>query len=160
MDSPSQHRILVVRYSDRHGPPEGTIHAHQQVAERLGYVWFGKLGRPVGRGLLADLLRGEQSSAIAVLVTMINKAYAYYSCNLLGAAHEVPEAEADAIPDYYARYQIPPATWLKLSGIRKLRPETAGCITLFSSRVSLPQGLRTSPAGHLVGYADPELFVD
>jgi hypothetical protein len=153
--------ILIVRYSDAHAPPEGTLIAHQAVVDRFGYVWFGKFGRRIGPPTLQRMRQFAMGIAPAgvVLVTTSGAEYVCTYCRLLDAGFAVPEDEASAVPDYYRRYPIPPSTWLKLSRFRSLSPAQADRITLFEAHVPLSEGLRKSWSGHFLADGDPETFL-
>ena len=150
--------ILVLRFNDAHGPSEGTIHAHQQVEKRLGYVWFGKLGRPLGaktRSLLLNQTTGR-SPLFLVLATRCTDAYAFYWSPILDIERELPASEAEAVPAYYSKFQIRPNTWFKLSEIRSLAPRIAEQISVGADHLHLLSALRKTQAGSFVAEGDLE----
>jgi hypothetical protein len=149
---PQSERVLVVRYSDGHGPAEGTIAAHQAVVNRLGYVWFGKFGRRVGAETLEALRRHAASGADVAVILVASSAdgYRFDSCRLLDSGFSVPHDEATAVPDYYGRFLQPPSTWLKVADFHRLSLEQASRVRVFESQVPLPVGLRRSWSGHFL----------
>jgi len=90
-----------------------------------------------------------------VLVSTADHEYRFTVARLLDAGLAVPDGEASAVPEYYGRVQQGPSSWLKLADFSPLTLEQAGRVTVFSSRMSLPEGLRKSWSGHFLAGGDP-----
>ena len=48
-------KTIALRFGDHFAPECGTIAAHQQLIDELGYVWYGKMGNPVASAIANEL---------------------------------------------------------------------------------------------------------
>lgn len=49
-------KTIALRFSDNFAPKRGTIAAHQELIDRLGFVWYGKMGTPVSESIANEIL--------------------------------------------------------------------------------------------------------
>ena len=48
-------KTIALRFGEHFSPDCGTIAAHQEIIDKLGYVWYGKMGSTVSDKLLPTL---------------------------------------------------------------------------------------------------------
>lgn len=160
-------RLLVIRYGEMVGPPEGTIRAHQDIIARAGYVWFGKLGKAIGHTTAIELLDQIRAGVPTrvLLVTKASGTYDFHLCGLLDIAYDLPTEERGAVPAYYEsegsghrgrgwRWPLRPSTWFKLSCIEPIDSQIARDVIVVSSGSTLLQALNTSMVPWMRGETD------
>ena len=48
-------RTIALRFGEHFAPDCGTISAHQQLIDEMGYVWYGKMGNPIAARVIEEL---------------------------------------------------------------------------------------------------------
>ena len=59
-------KTIALRYAENFAPNIGTIGAHQQVIDTIGYVWYGKLGNPVSEKIATEILQAPDSVILLI----------------------------------------------------------------------------------------------
>ena len=87
-------KTLALRFGETFSPTCGTIKAHQQVIDKLGYVWYGKIGSTIADSKL-KIMKEERTDKILLIHSGgFDRWWAY----IVEITKDTPE---NGIPDYY-----------------------------------------------------------
>ncbi len=106
---------VLMRYSDRLAPPEGTIIAHNQVTKTHGYVWMGKFGRPIAQSTI-DILNEQIKNHMPTylfLAQTSGKEYTVTAGELAETSRSLNPNESSKVPKYYRNEHKKIGGWLK-----------------------------------------------
>ncbi len=103
-------KTIALRFGENFAPDCGTIEAHQQIINKLGYVWYGKMGTPVATRIVDELLSQKD---IKVLLINSGKADRYWA-HVEDIRKVIPPK--DSIPEYYQNLMDKFKTWFKVTG--------------------------------------------
>ena len=101
-------KTIALRFGEHFSPECGTIAAHQQIIDELGYVWYGKMGNPVATRIVDELLKLDDTK---ILLINSGKADRYWA-HVSDIKKETPEQEG--IPSYYRENTDKFKTWFKV----------------------------------------------
>lgn len=102
-------KTLALRFGEHFSPDCGTIAAHQQLIDKLGYVWYGKMGTPVAARIVHEL---KEQTDIKILLINSGKANRYWA-HIEEISKETPSP--DGIPEYYRDMTNQFKTWFKVT---------------------------------------------
>ncbi len=102
-------KTIALRFGEHFSPDCGTVAAHQQLIDRLGYVWYGKMGNPIASRIIEEL--NDQSDTIILLISS-GKADRYWA-HVSAVQKEVPPLSD--IPEYYRDKASKFKTWFKVT---------------------------------------------
>ena len=88
-------KTIALRFGEHFSPDCGTIAAHQQLIDELGYVWYGKMGNPVAACIMEELRDQDDTK---ILLINSGKADRYWA-HVAEIIKETPPEEG--IPEYY-----------------------------------------------------------
>jgi len=118
--SPSVH--LLMRFSDKLGFIDNTIEAHSALIRKGGMVWFGKMGKTLGKDKV-QRLNNQIEDNIPTFLYLVQRSatqgYQIYRGNILKVARDFPASQIRHIPRYYASNNIEKyiRLWIKLSSL-------------------------------------------
>lgn len=141
---------LALRYSEHYAPPEGTIDAHKDVLRATGYVWFGKVGRPVGPlslGHVADQLAAEKTIDLVLVSPRHGKDCTFHLCSSDMVVTAPPANDDPGIPSYYAGLPSRPRTWFRVQLMGAADSALVERLTIASTGSKLSKTLRRSMSG-------------
>ncbi len=102
-------KTIALRFGEHFSPECGTIAAHQQLIDKLGYVWYGKMGAPVAARIIDEL---ESENKTKILLIHSGKQERYWA-HVSTIQKETPER--DGIPEYYRDMTGKFKTWFKVT---------------------------------------------
>ena len=101
-------KTIALRFGEHFSPECGTIAAHQAIIDKLGYVWYGKLGSPVNQKMIAEILTNDSPRFL-----LINSGKAdRYWVHISAISKEVPDKAE--FPEYYHELSEKMKTWFKV----------------------------------------------
>lgn len=103
-------KTIALRFGEHFSPDCGTIAAHQQLIDKLGYVWYGKMGNPVATRIINEL---EEQADSRILLIHSGKADRYWA-HVIEISKKTPPLEG--IPKYYRNLTEKFKTWFKITG--------------------------------------------
>lgn len=122
-------KTLALRFGETFSPPCGTIKAHQEVINKLGYVWYGKAGAKIADARTSVIKR----EADRILLIRSGKTERYW-----GYFEEISkEMPSEGIPDYYKDMADRFHTWFKFIKIEPAPKDVISCCTVISSNQPL-----------------------
>ena len=150
MDKETYH--LAIRFSDSRFRIENVVALHNEIVSRVGYVWFGKMGLPIGVTKI-DQLKLQISLKLptfAYLVKSFRMKSTFYKANILDITRRLPKSEVENFPDYYRQYNLINyvKTWLKISKIVPVDDDEINHIKVAKSIFTLRETLSRSASGH------------
>ena len=102
-------KTIALRFGEHFSPDCGTIAAHQQLIDKLGYVWYGKMGNPVATRIVQELTNQKETK---ILLINSGKADRYWA-HVAEITKEMPPLEG--IPTYYRDMTDKFKTWFKIT---------------------------------------------
>ncbi len=102
-------KTIALRFGEHFSPDCGTIAAHQQLIDELGYVWYGKMGNPVAACIMEELRDQDDTK---ILLINSGKADRYWA-HVAEIIKETPPEEG--IPEYYRDMSDKFKTWFKVT---------------------------------------------
>ena len=99
---------IALRFGEHFAPKCGTIAAHQELIDKYGFVWYGKLGTPISKSAIEDIMSMDTPK---ILLIRSGKAERYWAM-VSEIKREIPEKLY--IPDYYADNADSFSSWFKI----------------------------------------------
>lgn len=153
-EKPQQTVHLMIRFSDRIVKIDDTISEHLAVLERYQAVWFGKLGKPVGRPHQAAINRQLDVGipTYIYLVQNVSGRYKFYRGTIAMIALEFPEDEMELVPEYYSEaFDLENVRfWAKLVKLTSVGKDEIVGLSSISSIAPIISTLQSSMAGFFV----------
>ena len=59
-------RTIALRFGEHFSPECGTIAAHQRVIEKIGYVYYGKMGNRVAESVIKEIMKQEERKILLI----------------------------------------------------------------------------------------------
>lgn len=101
-------RTIALRFGEHFAPDCGTIAAHQEVIDKYGHVWYGKMGTLVGKNVSADIMDNEEPRILLIRSGKRERYWAFVE----KVQYELPPLEQ--IPEYYRKTAGTFKTWFKV----------------------------------------------
>ncbi len=137
---------LFVRYGEQLlAGKQGTIEIHQKLAEKKGFVWFGKFGKTVNRHFI-ERVKTEKEPIYAFFFKGKKVGAEFYRGQIFDIQTDDlrQTKEKDWIPEYYRNETIPVGFWLKIKGFEKLDCRFLSRLIVASSRSPIQESLGSS----------------
>ena len=101
-------KTIALRFGEHFSPECGTIAAHEIIIDKMGYVWYGKMGSKISEKMIKEILASDSPR---ILLIRSGKTERYWA-EVKEIQYEVPEKEA--IPEYYRDTAGTFITWFKI----------------------------------------------
>lgn len=137
-------KTIALRYGENLAPEGGTIAAHQEVIDRLGYVWYGKFGSPVSQSVVQEVLGSEEPRILLIQSGGQRRYWAYIE----EIKREAPPL--NEIPMYYRNIASKIRCWIKIIEIREAANNVVSRCTVVSSGKSLTEASRSSMSPYFI----------
>ena len=102
-------KTIALRFGEHFSPECGTIAAHQAIIDKIGHVWYGKMGSAVSDKVISDIKRADQPRILLIRSGRTER----YWAKVLEIQHTVPSLSE--IPEYYRDTAGTFKTWFKVS---------------------------------------------
>ena len=100
---------IALRFGEHFAPDCGTIAAHQELIDELGYVWYGKMGSTVSAKMMKEIMASDTPK---ILLIRSGKTERYWA-RVEKIQNEVPPNKE--IPEYYRETAGTFKTWFKIT---------------------------------------------
>ena len=137
-------RTVALRFADNFAPECGTIAAHEQVIEKVGHVWYGKLGTKVSEKMLKTIMKAEEPKILLIRSGKAERYWAYVS----KAQNELPPLEE--VPEYYRDNHEKFQTWFCVTRFEKASKNIMSECTVASSGALLGHASRHSMSPYFI----------
>lgn len=131
-------KTIALRFADNFAPEGGTIVAHQEVIEELGFVWYGKLGNPISREAASMILESNDPRILLIHSGSQERFWAHV--NEIRRSTP-PLAE---VPKYYRNRVDNFGCWFKIAKFVKAPKNIMSKCVVFSSGKKLSNASRHS----------------
>jgi hypothetical protein len=101
-------KTIALRFSNKFAPDCGTIEAHNELIQKNGYVWYGKLGNRIAASVFDEILGNDEPRILLIHSGAANRYWAYVD----KIQHDIPER--DDIPEYYRDDADKFRTWFRV----------------------------------------------
>ena len=124
-------KTFALRFGDTFSPKCGTIQAHNELIERLGFVWYGKLGSPISDAKIASI-KQETDKILLIHSGKPDRWWAHF-CEI---SKSTP---VEGIPDYYVGDADKFKTWFKIVKFEPAPRDIMSKCIVISSQSSLSE---------------------
>ena len=139
-------KTIALRFSNNFAPEIGTISAHNEIINRKGYVWYGKLGARISSKVIKAVMDNEQPKILLIHSGNIGR----YWANIDKIQYDVPPS--DEIPEYYRDMASNFKTWFRVVEFEYAPKNILSLCMVVSSGASLSQASKHSMS--------PYFFID
>jgi len=130
-------RTLALRFGETFSPKCGTIEAHKQVINKLGYVWYGKTGSPVSDKKIDEMKALRTDRILLIHSGGFDRYWAYID--------KITKVTPDkGIPTYYADMTDKFKTWFKITKIEEAPRDVMSKCHVISSTSILSEASKYS----------------
>ena len=120
-------KTIALRFGEHFAPDCGTIAAHQQLIDELGYVWYGKMGKPVAARIIKELIEQENTKILLISSGKAGRYWAYVK----EISKETPPE--NGIPEYCRTLTNKFKTWFRITSFETApRDIMSKCIVISS----------------------------
>lgn len=137
-------KTIALRFGETFAPEDGTIQAHQEMIEKHGFVWYGKLGNPISVAVVRDLMEPDDPKLLLIHSGSSNR----YWLHIEKVQRETPDAEN--IPAYYRQKVEDFGCWFKVTEIEPAKKTVMSECVVRSSGKSLSLASRHSMSPYFI----------
>ena len=137
-------KTIALRFGEHFSPDCGTIAAHQELIDELGYVWYGKMGNPVATRIIDELSAQEDTR---ILLINSGKADRYWA-HVSEITKNTPDM--DSIPTYYRNMADKFKTWFKVTAFEPAPRDIMSKCYVVSSGAALGEVSRHSMSPYYI----------
>ena len=139
-------KTIALRFSNNFAPEIGTIAAHQEIIDRKGNVWYGKLGARISSKVVEAVMDNEQPKILLIHSGNVGR----YWAKIDKVQYDVPPS--DEIPEYYRAMASNFKTWFRVVKFEDAPKNILSHCMVVSSGASLSQASKHSMS--------PYFFID
>ena len=137
-------RTIALRFADNFAPDGGTIVAHNEVIEKCGYVWYGKLGSAVSQKVIDEIMHNDVPKVLLIHSGKTGRYWAFVE----KIQHSVPEKTQ--IPKYYRESAENFKTWFKVLKFENAPTNVLSTCRVASSQRPLSEVSRSSMSPYFI----------
>ena len=135
---------VAFRFFEKFAPEDGTIAEHQKIINRLGYVYYGKMGNPVSDKNIHMLMEQDE---IKLLLIHSGKTDRYWAI-VEKITKEQPSF--DEFPRYYHNIADKFKTWFKIIKIEEASKDVMSKCKVASSGATLGEASKHSMSPYFI----------
>lgn len=135
---------VALRFFDKFAPKDGTIIEHQKIIDKLGYVYYGKLGNPVSDKNIKMLMSQDE---VKLLLIHSGKSDRYWAI-VDKIIKEQPIF--DEFPAYYHNMADKFRTWFRIVKIEQAPNDVMSKCKVVSSGSTLGEASRHSMSPYFI----------
>ena len=136
-------KTISIRFSEKFSTDKGTIYEHQQIIDKNGYVWYGKLGSCPSSKVRECILKNDDPK---ILLIHSGKADRYW----LHISDICKVPELDFVPEYYKdKYEVF-GCWIKVTKIESAPNNVISKCIVSSSGTPLAEASKHSMSPYFI----------
>lgn len=140
---------ILIRYNDQ--LKRKTIFEHEECVRKNGFVWFGKIGRPISKTYLDYVQKTEPKPFIFFYKTTKQQSELFYSQLIEVSLDDIRETkEKKYIPSYYRDSDLEFGVWFKVGKFTELKTKWLQHMIVHTSRAPIIHGLASSAGAFFV----------
>jgi hypothetical protein len=152
---------LVVRFSDTMFSVGDVVAEHNDLVDKHGAVWFGKMGTPVFPARI-NLLNKQLEQGIPTFLYLVKgnrKKSTAYCANLLFVTRDLPKEKA-LIPAYYKKKKLIEfmKVWMKIGKIEQIGMDDMSKLKTINSIYPIAETLVKSSSGYFLVHESKLIF--
>lgn len=129
---------IALRYAEKFAPEKGTIAAHQDLIDKNGFVWYGKMGNCVSDTNILKVMSEENPKILLIHSGGLDRYWAYISA----IKKERPLDEE--FPEYYRDISDKFKTWFCVTKFEKAEKGVMSRCKVVSSQAVLSEASKFS----------------
>lgn len=137
-------KTIALRFSDNFAPDGGTILAHNEIIDKYGYAWYGKLGAAVSQKVIDEIMKNDNPKILLIHSGKTGRYWAFIE----DIQHEIPDK--NAIPEYYRDTAGVFKTWFKVLKIENAPSNVLGICKVASSKRPLAEVSKSSMSPYFI----------
>lgn len=137
-------RTVALRFAENFAPDCGTIKAHQEVIDAIGFVWYGKLGNAVSFKTAGEMLDNEDPRFLLIHSGGQDRWWAHIE----KIQREIPPREE--IPAYYRNKADDFGCWFKVKSFERAPKDIMSQCFVASSGRPLTSASRHSMSPYFI----------
>lgn len=137
-------KTIALRFGEHFAPNEGTIAAHQELIDKYGFVWYGKMGSAVSDKVIAEIMKNDIAKVLLIRSGRVERYWAV----ITDIQHSVPENKY--IPEYYRDIAGTFKTWFKVSEFVQAEKDVLGHCFVSSSGAPLNEVSKHSMSPYFI----------
>lgn len=137
-------KTISLRFAENFSPPCGTIKAHQEMIDEIGFVWFGKLGNKISKKAANEILKSKEPKILLIRSSSTERYWALID----QISFETPDLEN--IPAYYRNIADRFKTWFRVIGIEKAEKDIMSKFIVSSSKEPLSYASKHSMSPYFI----------
>jgi hypothetical protein len=153
---------LVIRFSDTMFAVGEVISLHNEVVDKHGAVWFGKLGGTLSLSRIEWLNKQieQKVPTYLYLVKGNRKKSTPYKAEILAVSRDFPKKEKTLIPPYYAEKGLLKYmnAWVKVGHIEQVEMADLKNLKTINSVFPLEETLVRSSSGYFLVHESKSIF--
>ena len=122
---------IALRFGEHFSPECGTIKAHQEMINKLGYVWYGKMGSPISEKAEKAIKTEKEPKILLIQSGKTGRFWAY----VVEMQRKLPPL--DEIPPYYRDKADKFSFWFKIVKFEEAPKNIMSFCRVKSSRTPL-----------------------
>ena len=135
---------VALRFADTFAPSEGTIQAHQNMIDKQGVVWYGKLGAAVSSKVANLIMENENPRILLIHSGKIGRYWAY----IKKLQYYIPTKSE--IPEYYRDNAGVFKSWFRVVKIEEAPKNVLGNCVVASSQRPLSEVSKSSMSPYFI----------
>jgi len=153
---------LVIRFSDNLFGIGDVVAKHNEVEQKKGYVWFGKIGSTFSSTRI-DALNKQVKDGIPTFIYLVKgnrKKSTAYRAKLLFVSKELPKGEVKNIPSYYLTKGLRQymKAWIKIGEILEIEMSSMKNLKTINSILPIQETLVRSSSGYFLVHESKDIF--
>ena len=142
---------IALRFGEHFAPECGTIRAHQEIIDKYGFVWYGKMGVKISQAVALDIMNNDNPRIILIQSGKAGRYFAHVS----EIKFETPEL--DMIPSYYRSQYVNFKTWFKVTSLEDAPKNILSHCYVRSSNKTVGEASRHSMSPYFIIRYDEEV---
>ena len=102
-------KTIALRFGETFSPTCGTLAAHQQIIDAIGFVWYGKLGTPISNRIIAEMKKHDDPQFLLIRSGKVERYWVHFS-----EVSNIKPSETE-YPSYYGDIAERMKTWFKVT---------------------------------------------
>ena len=153
---------LVIRFSDTMFDVGDVISLHNQIVDKQGAVWFGKLGGTLSLSRI-EWLNKQITQKIPTYIYLVKgnrKKSTPYKAMILEVSRDFPKKEKALIPPYYSEKKLLKYmnAWVKIGHTEQVEMADLKNLKTINSIFPLEETLSRSQSGYFLVHESTSIF--
>ena len=158
----TRHLHLVIRFSDTMFGVGDVVEKHNDVVDRHGAVWLGKLGRTLALPRI-EMLNKQITLNIPTFLYLVKgnrRKSTPYKATIISISRDFPKKEKALIPPYYAEKKLLKFmnAWFKIGHIEQVEMSDLKNLKTINSIFPLEETLQRSSSGYFLLHESKSIF--